>query len=65
MSYNQRADEPAILYVDDEEQALKYFKRSFEDNFKILTACVIPNPNLFLMLVYFLNFTENSYINIQ
>lgn len=38
MSYNQRADEPAILYVDDEEQALKYFKRSFEDNFKILTA---------------------------
>ncbi len=38
MSYNPRADEPAILYVDDEEQALKYFKRSFEDNFKILTA---------------------------
>lgn len=38
MSQNHRADEPAILYVDDEEQALKYFKKSFDGDFKILTA---------------------------
>ncbi len=38
MSQNQLIDEPAILYVDDESQALKYFKRSFDDRFKILTA---------------------------
>ena len=28
----------AILYVDDEEKSLKYFKRAFEDQFRILTA---------------------------
>ena len=28
----------AILYVDDEEMSLKYFKRAFEDQFWILTA---------------------------
>ena len=32
----------AILYVDDEEKSLKYFKRAFEDSFKILTA---PNAS--------------------
>lgn len=28
----------AVLYVDDEEQALKYFKRGFEKQFRVLTA---------------------------
>ena len=28
----------AILYVDDEEQSLKYFSRAFGDKFKILSA---------------------------
>lgn len=28
----------AILYVDDEEKSLKYFRRSFEDTFRIFTA---------------------------
>ena len=28
----------AILYVDDEDKSLKYFKRAFEDQFRILTA---------------------------
>ena len=38
MSQNKAADDPAILYVDDEAQALKYFGLSFGDDFKILTA---------------------------
>jgi len=28
----------AVLYVDDEEQSLKYFTRAFQDQFRILTA---------------------------
>ncbi len=28
----------AILYVDDEEKSLKYFRRAFDDKFRILTA---------------------------
>ncbi len=28
----------AVLYIDDEEQALKYFRRSFEKKFSVLTA---------------------------
>jgi two-component system probable response regulator PhcQ len=28
----------AILYVDDEEQALKYFRMAFENDFRVLTA---------------------------
>ena len=28
----------AILYVDDEENSLKYFKRAFEDQFRMFTA---------------------------
>src|SRR6266508_6067563 len=28
----------AVLYVDDEEKSLKYFRRAFEDEFRILTA---------------------------
>ncbi len=28
----------SILYVDDEEVSLKYFKRSFSDTFRIITA---------------------------
>jgi two-component system NtrC family sensor kinase len=28
----------AVLYVDDEEQALKYFRRGFDKQFRILTA---------------------------
>ena len=28
----------AVLYVDDEEQALKYFKKGLEKDFVILTA---------------------------
>ncbi|MEQ8823184.1 MAG: response regulator [Filomicrobium sp.] len=38
MSQNFSADDPAILYVDDEAQALKYFARSFGDDFRVLTA---------------------------
>ena len=30
--------ECTILYVDDEEKSLKYFKRAFSDKFKILSA---------------------------
>lgn len=29
---------PAILYVDDEEKCLKYFKRTFQKKFRIFTA---------------------------
>ena len=29
---------PAVLYVDDEEQALKYFRRGLEKDFRVLTA---------------------------
>ncbi len=32
----------AILYVDDEEQALKYFRRGFEKEFPVLTASSVP-----------------------
>ena len=28
----------AVLYVDDEEQALKYFRRGFDKQFRILSA---------------------------
>ena len=28
----------AVLYVDDEEMALKYFTRAFQNQFQILTA---------------------------
>jgi two-component system probable response regulator PhcQ len=28
----------AVLYVDDEEQALKYFRMAFENDFRVLTA---------------------------
>src|SRR5882757_6672097 len=28
----------AVLYVDDEEKSLKYFRRAFEDQFRIFTA---------------------------
>jgi two-component system probable response regulator PhcQ len=31
-------EEFAILYVDDEEQALKYFRMAFENDFRVLTA---------------------------
>jgi excisionase family DNA binding protein len=31
-------DKCTILYVDDEEQSLKYFTRAFEDKFRILSA---------------------------
>jgi len=29
----------AILYVDDEEKALKYFSKTYGDEFRVLTAC--------------------------
>ena len=35
-SYDYRAH--AILYVDDEEQSLKYFRKAFEKDFTILTS---------------------------
>jgi len=38
----------AILYVDDEEKSLKYFKRAFEEQFQILTA---PNAQEGLKLL--------------
>src|SRR5918999_6356168 len=31
-------DKCTILYVDDEEQSLKYFTRAFQDKFRILSA---------------------------
>ena len=30
--------ELTILYVDDEERSLKYFRQAFEDSFEIYTA---------------------------
>lgn len=38
----------AVLYVDDEEMALKYFERTFSSEFRILTA---PNANEGLKLL--------------
>jgi two-component system NtrC family sensor kinase len=35
---SQAIDKYAVLYVDDEEQALKYFRRGFEKQFRVLTA---------------------------
>jgi len=32
----------AILCVDDEEKSLKYFRRAFEDQFRIFTAPGAP-----------------------
>src|SRR5438270_11784810 len=32
----------AILYVDDEEQALKYFRKGFSGEYAILTAPGVP-----------------------
>ena len=31
-------DRPAVLYVDDEEQALKYFRRGLDKEFRVLVA---------------------------
>lgn len=33
-----KTEKPGILYVDDEEKSLKYFKRAFEDSFHVFTA---------------------------
>ena len=33
----------AVLYVDDEEQALKYFRRGLDKEFQILTAIGVPD----------------------
>jgi two-component system probable response regulator PhcQ len=35
-------DRCAILYVDDEEQALKYFRKGFSGEYAILTAPGVP-----------------------
>ena len=37
-SAGQNIDRCAVLYVDDEEQALKYFKKAFGNAFPVLTA---------------------------
>jgi two-component system probable response regulator PhcQ len=33
-----QADSPAVLFVDDEAMALKYFRRAFAKDFRVLTA---------------------------
>ena len=38
----------AILYVDDEEQALKYFRKAMEKEFRILTATNVADANAIL-----------------
>ena len=38
MTVSSEQAEFAILYVDDEEQALKYFRMAFENDFRVLTA---------------------------
>jgi two-component system probable response regulator PhcQ len=38
----------AVLYVDDEEQALKYFKRGFDKTFRILTATIVADALVIL-----------------
>ncbi len=38
MQYQYDVKKYAVLYVDDEEKALKYFEKSFGDEFRILTA---------------------------
>jgi len=38
MSPSTRRSSALILFVDDEPQALKYFKRAFVDDFEVLTA---------------------------
>ncbi len=38
MTVSSDQAEFAILYVDDEEQALKYFRMAFENDFRVLTA---------------------------
>jgi two-component system NtrC family sensor kinase len=38
----------AVLYVDDEEQALKYFKRGFDKTFRILTATNVADALVIL-----------------
>ena len=35
----------AVLYVDDEEQALKYFKKALEKEFQVLTATNVADAN--------------------
>lgn len=38
----------AILYVDDEEKALKYFQKAFEDEFQVLTALSVQEAETIL-----------------
>lgn len=38
MTAPQNASTYAVLYVDDEEQALKYFRKTMEKEFRVLTA---------------------------
>lgn len=38
----------AILYVDDEEQALKYFRKAMEKEFQVLTATSVADANAIL-----------------
>lgn len=38
MTVSSEHEQFAILYVDDEEQALKYFRMAFENDFRVLTA---------------------------
>ncbi|HEY2588238.1 MAG TPA: response regulator [Tepidisphaeraceae bacterium] len=38
----------AVLYVDDEEQALKYFRKSMEKDFRVLTATSVAEASAIL-----------------
>jgi two-component system probable response regulator PhcQ len=38
----------AVLYVDDEEQALKYFRKSMEKDFRVLTATSVAEATVIL-----------------
>lgn len=43
MTAPQNPPKHAVLYVDDEEQALKYFRKTLEKDFRVLTATNVPD----------------------
>jgi len=48
MSSNHDYKKYAVLYVDDEEQALKYFKKALDKEFRVLTAPSVAEANAIL-----------------
>jgi two-component system probable response regulator PhcQ len=48
MTAAQDASKYAVLYVDDEEQALKYFRKTMEKDFRVLTATNVAEAMVIL-----------------